>query len=70
VRWSSFLPGDHGTSGHTRPGDRFGASLATLADRDGDARVELGVGAPGDDDGEPDAGAIWLLGPRAGTSGR
>jgi hypothetical protein len=70
VRWSSFLPGDHGTSGHTRPGDRFGASLATLADRDGDARVELGVGAPGDDDGEPDAGAIWLLGPGAGTSGR
>ena len=40
-------------------------------DRDGDARVELAIGAPGDDDGEKDAGAIWLLGPgRIGASGR
>jgi hypothetical protein len=62
LRSLPFLPGECGTSGYARPGDRFGASLATLADLDGDARLELGIGAPGDDDGEQDAGAIWLLG--------
>ena len=71
VRSLPFLPGERGTAGRARPGDRFGASLATLADRDGDARADLGIGAPGDDDGESDAGAVWLLGIGAiGTSGR
>ena len=41
--------------------DRFGSALASL-DSDGDGVADrLAVGAPGDDDGSPDAGAVWLL---------
>ncbi|MGD8629244.1 MAG: integrin alpha [Gammaproteobacteria bacterium] len=42
-------------------GDRFGTALAVLGDLDGNGVADLAVGAPGDDDGEPDAGAIWIL---------
>ena len=38
-----------------------GSSLATLGDLDGDGTGELTVGAPGDDDGDGDQGAIWIL---------
>ena len=41
--------------------DYFGSSLASLADRDGDGRGELAVGAPYDDDGGMDHGALWVL---------
>ena len=44
-----------------RPGDRFGQSLARLSDLGDDGFVDLVVGAPGDDVGGKDAGAIWLL---------
>jgi hypothetical protein len=37
--------------------------LATLTDGDDDALVDLATGAPGDDGGANDAGALWLFGP-------
>jgi len=53
--------GHAGFAGLIAEGDRFGASLAGLGDLDGDGVPDLAVGAPGDDHGEMDAGAIWLL---------
>jgi hypothetical protein len=41
--------------------DRFGTSLASLGDLDGDGVTDLAVGAPGDDDGGVDRGAVWIL---------
>ena len=41
--------------------DRFAGSLASLGDLDGDGRLELAVGAPGD----PDSG---VPGVRSGSS--
>ena len=41
--------------------DLFGTSVSALRDLDGDARLDLAVGAPGDDDGGTDCGAIWIL---------
>lgn len=51
-------------------GDELGASLAA-GDIDGDGIKELLVGAPGDDDGATDAGAVWsllLYGPKSESS--
>ena len=41
--------------------DRLGAALAAAGDVDGDGRDDLWIGAPGDDTGGLDAGAVWLL---------
>ena len=41
-------------------GDRFGESVATGLDVDGDGHDELLAGAPGDDDGGADAGSVRL----------
>jgi hypothetical protein len=41
--------------------DRFGLALTLGHDLDGDGRRELFVGAPGDDDGGNDQGAVWAL---------
>jgi len=45
--------------------DFFGSSIAVLDDFDGDGRADLGVGAPGDDDGgglaDAEVGALWIL---------
>ncbi len=52
-----------GFDGEIKEGDTFGYSLAVLEDRNGDGLAEYVVGAPGDNDGDPDAGAVWLLWP-------
>ena len=41
--------------------DEFGRSFASLGDFDGDGTPDLAVGAPYDDDGDVNAGAIYML---------
>ncbi len=50
-----------GFSGVLDSGDQFGAAVASLGDLDDDGVVDLIVGAPRDDDGAEDAGAVWIL---------
>lgn len=42
-------------------GDYFGYSVASLGDLDRDGISDLAVGAPDDDDGGTDRGAVWVL---------
>ncbi len=41
--------------------DRFGASVAGIGDLNGDGFADITVGAPYDDDGGDDRGAVWVL---------
>ena len=41
--------------------DRFGSSVANIGDLDADGINDLAVGAPLDDDGGTDRGAVWIL---------
>jgi hypothetical protein len=43
------------------PTDEFGTDVAAIGDLDGDGIEDIIVGAPYDDDGNEDAGAIWVL---------
>jgi hypothetical protein len=48
-------------SGVLDDGDRFGHSCAGIGDLDADGVPDLAVGAPYDDDGGMDSGAVWIL---------
>ncbi len=50
-----------GFTGGLTAGDQFGNSFAALGDLDGDGICDLSAGAPLDDDGGPDRGAVWIL---------
>ena len=41
--------------------DRFGSSVASLGDLDGDGVADIAVGARLDDDGGSGRGAVWIL---------
>ncbi|MEN8206036.1 MAG: integrin alpha [Pseudomonadota bacterium] len=41
--------------------DRFGSAIAEIGDVNGDGITDLAVGAPNDDDGADNAGAVWIL---------
>lgn len=41
--------------------DRFGSSVASAGDVDGDGIEDIFIGAPGDDDTGHDRGAVWLF---------
>jgi hypothetical protein len=46
-----------------QPGDRLGASMASLGDRDGDGRSEFAMGLPGSDASAADAGQVAIISP-------
>ena len=50
-----------GFGGALDAGDRFGIGVEGLGDLDGDGIGDLVVGADGDDDGNGDSGAVWIL---------
>lgn len=50
-----------GFSGVLNDGDFFGHALASPGDLDDDGIADLVVGAPYDDDGGPNRGALWVL---------
>ncbi len=50
-----------GFQGDLETNDFLGWSIANAGDLDRDGVRDLAVGAPGDDDGDDDAGAIWFL---------
>ena len=41
--------------------DQFGSAVAELGDLNGDGILDIAVGAPLDDDGGTDRGAVWIL---------
>ncbi len=50
-----------GFTGALDAGDWFGFAGAALGDLDGDGVADVAVGAPRDDDGVPNGGAVWIL---------
>ena len=57
----TISPGNGGLASVLDPGDLFGSSVAGTGDLDGDGIGDLVVGAPGDDDGDTDRGALYVL---------
>jgi hypothetical protein len=60
--------GAGGFDGDLDDGDHFGSALAGIENFGSSRLTGLAVGAPNDDDGAEDAGAVWMLFP--GTFGR
>jgi hypothetical protein len=50
-----------GFNGNLNPGDGFGSAVADIGDLEGDGVTDMAVGAPGDDEGGTDRGAVWIL---------
>jgi len=56
-----------GFGGSLSNSDNFGKSVGRVGDIDANGSIEVAVGAPGDDDGGTDRGAVWIL--SLGTNG-
>jgi hypothetical protein len=50
-----------GFGGNLDDDDRFGSAVADIGDVNGDGISDLAVGAPNDDKGADNAGAVWVL---------
>ncbi len=53
--------GAGGFKGNLNDGDQFGSAVAGIGNLDGKELPDLAVGAPLDDDGGTDKGAVWIL---------
>jgi hypothetical protein len=61
VRSEVKISSDNNFDGNLSDGDQFGSALTQLRDLDGDGVNDIAVGAPFDDDGGTDRGAVWVL---------
>lgn len=55
-----WLAGGHSGIPAVSNRDRLGSSVAPLGDLNGDGYLDFALGAPGDDDGGRDRGAVWI----------
>jgi hypothetical protein len=60
-RYQKISATEGGFAGNLDDHDRFGRAVTSLGDLDGDNITDLAVGAPLDDDGGQNRGAVWLL---------
>jgi len=68
VQQQRIADGAGGFGGDLDNDDRFGSAVADIGDVNGDGIRDLAVGAPNDDEGRDNAGAVWIL--IMGTDGR
>jgi len=61
VRSETKLSSGNNFDGNLSDGDQFGSAIADIRDLDGDGVRDLTPGAPLDDDGGTDRGAVWVL---------
>ena len=59
--WQQVSGSAGGFNGNLDADDHFGAALAGIGDMDNNGVPDMAVGAPGDDDGGADQGAVWIL---------
>ncbi len=59
--WQKITQDAGGFKGSLESDDQFGAAIAGIDDLDNNGVPDLAVGAPGDDDGGADQGAVWIL---------
>jgi hypothetical protein len=60
-REQKLADGVGGFRGDLDDDDHFGSAVADIGDVNGDGITDLAVGAPNDDDGSDNAGAVWIL---------
>jgi hypothetical protein len=59
--WQKVSESTGGFGGNLGTDDRFGAAISGIGNLDNSGLADLAVGAPGDDDGDVDQGAVWIL---------
>jgi len=61
VRSETKISSGNNFDGNLSDGDQFGSAVADIGDLDGDGINDITVGAPLDNDGGTDRGAVWVL---------